>query len=59
MVASIPSSVHSDRAPRLIAGNFGKILAKYHVQKTTTETNTPQQNRAEKESVKPTKKLGA
>ena len=59
IVAAISSSMHSDRVPDLIADTFGQILQKYRVRCTTTEPNTPQQNRAEGEGVKPIKKLGA
>ena len=58
-LAGIPSTMHSDRAPDLIAGTFGRILQKYRVRRTTTEPNTPQQNRAEGEGVRPVKNLGA
>ena len=57
-LAGIPSTMHSDRAPDLVSGTFGRILQKYRVRRTTTEPNTPQQNRAEGEGVKPVKKLG-
>ena len=51
--------MHSDRAPDLIAGTFGRILQKYRIRRTTTEPNTPHQNRAEGKDVKPVKKFGA
>ena len=53
----IPSGMHSDRAPELITGTFGHVLQNYRIKRSTTKPNTPQQNRAEGESVKPIKKL--
>ena len=57
-LAGIPSQIHSDRAPELIAGHFNKILRKYRIRQTTVETNSPWQNRAEGQGVKPIKRLG-
>ena len=57
-LAEIPSRIHSDRAPELITGFFARILQKYIIRRTITEPNTPQQNRAEREGVKPVKNLG-
>ena len=57
-MAGIPSGMHSDRAPDLIAGKYRSILQKYRIRSTTVESNSPWQNRAEGEGVKPIKKLG-
>ena len=58
-LVGIPSGMNSDRTPKLITGSFGNILQKYWIRRTTTETNTPQQNRAEIEGVEPVRKLGS
>ena len=57
-VAGLPSKMHSDRAPDLIAGNFRNLLQKYRIRQSTVETNSPWQNQAEGQGVKPIKKLG-
>ncbi len=57
-VAGLPSRIHSDRAPDLISGKFSKLLQKYRIRQSTVETNSPWQNRAEGQGVKPIKKLG-
>ena len=57
-LVGIPSGIHCDRAPELISGRFGRLLQKYRIRRTTTEPNSPWQNRAEGEGVKPIKKLG-
>ena len=57
-LAGIPEGMHSDRAPELIHGKFRSLLQRYRIRITTTEPNSPWQNRAEGEGVKPIKKLG-
>ena len=57
-LSGIPSGMHSDRAPELVKGQFSALLQKYRIRQTTTEPNSPWQNRAEGEGVKPIKKLG-
>ena len=57
-VAGLPSQIHSDRAPDLIAGQFSQLLRKYRIRHTTVESNSPWQNRAEGQGVKPVKRLG-
>ena len=49
----MPSGMHSDRAPELIKGQFSTLLQKYRIRQTTTEPNSPWQNRAEGQGVKP------
>ena len=50
--------MHSDRAPDLISGQFSSLLKKYRIRQTTVESNSPWQNQAEGQGVKPIKKLG-
>ena len=57
-VASLPSRIHSDRAPDIIAGKFSQLLRKYRIRQSTVETNSPWQNQTEGQGVKPKKKLG-
>jgi len=57
-LAGIPSGMHSDRAPDLISGQFSSLLKKYRIRQTTVESNSPWQNQAEGQGVKPIKKLG-
>ena len=57
-LVGIPAGMHCDRAPELITGRFGKLLQKYRIRRTTTESHSPWQNRAEGEGVKPIKKVG-
>ena len=51
--------MHSDCTLELITDYFARILQKYRIRRTTPEPNTPQQNRAEGEGIKPVKKLGS
>ena len=57
-MAGIPSGMHADRAPDLIAGNYSSLLKKYRIRQTTVESNSPWQNQAEGQGVKAIKKLG-
>ena len=56
-VAGLPPKIHSDRAPGIIAGKFGQLLQKYGIQQSTVETNSPWQNQAKGQGVKPIKRL--
>ena len=57
-VAGLPSQIHSDRAPNLIAGKFSQLLHKYRIRQSTVEIDSPWQNQAKGQGVKPIKKLG-
>ena len=57
-LVGIPLGIHCDRAPELIAGRFGKLLQKYRIRRTTTESHSPWQNRAKGEGIKPIKNIG-
>ena len=52
-LVGIPSGTHSDRAPELISGRFGTLLQTYRICRTTTESDSPWQNRAEGEGLNP------
>ena len=57
-VASLPSQMHSDWAPDIIAGKFSQLLHIYRIRQSKMETNSPWQNQAEGQGIKPIKKLG-
>ena len=57
-LAGLPFQIHSDRAPNIVGGKFSQLLRKYRIRQSTVETNSPRQNQAEGQSVKPIKKLG-
>ena len=57
-VAGLPSLIHSDRAPDIIAGKFSQLLRKYRIRQSIVEINSPWQNQAEGQGAKPIKELG-
>jgi len=56
-MAGIPSGMHLDRAPNLIAGNYRSLLHKYCIRVTTVESHSLWKNRVEGQGVKAIKKL--